>query len=624
MRSASVRTLLYSTILLAPAILSKAQAADPQPYAPTITETDDSELNEAVRNVSQLEKLRESAPVSPGALIMRARGDLERAGSVLRALGYFDASVSVQIAGLNFDDPTLHDRLEAAPATPPVPVRVQITPGPVTTISTVSVTAADGAPLPADIAARAGLETGKPARGSDILAAEGRVIAALRDAGHAYARVGERTLTRDPATRTLSVELRFDPGPRVTLGHIGVTGLDRLDPAFAQRRLDARRGRPYSPAEVEATRRELLDLGVFSGVRGRLAEHPNPDNSADLTFEATERARRQVSFSGAYATSEGGSVGARWMHRNLFGNAERLQAEAEVNNIGNRGAADFGYRAGLSFAMPDFMELHQTLRLDLTGLRELTDAYDRDAILAGAYIDRPLIPYLTGSLGVSFEQSHITDRSVDLGINGDTHDYTLIGIPLILTWDNAGNPLDSVRGVRAKMQLTPYVVSSGTVPGLTTFSIQGSTYYDLSDSGRSVLALRGQFGMAMGGDPAEMPAHLRLYAGGSGTVRGFAYQSVGPQGRDDKPLGGSTMFAGSVEFRQRFWESWGAAVFVDAGGVGEGNAPDFPSTIAVGAGVGIRYYTGIGPIRADIAFPVSGRRDGDSGFQFYIGIGQAF
>ena len=88
------------------------------------------------------------------------------------------------------------------------------------------------------------------------------------------------------------------------------------------------------------------------------------------------------------------------------------------------------------------------------------------------------------------------------------------------------------------------------------------------------------------------------------------------------PTGGTSLAAGTVEFRQRFGESFGAAVFVDAGQVTSTSTP-FSGTLRAGAGVGARYYTAIGPIRLDVAVPLN-RERGDDAFELYIGLGQAF
>ena len=114
---------------------------------------------------------------------------------------------------------------------------------------------------------------------------------------------------------------------------------------------------------------------------------------------------------------------------------------------------------------------------------------------------------------------------------------------------------------------------------------------------------------------------VRINAGGSATVRGYAYQSLGPQFADRKPIGAKSVDAAGVEFRQRIGEDWGAAVFVDAGQAGTG-AP-FTGKLYAGAGVGARYYTAIGAVRVDVATPLVKLPGGDA-FELYIGLGQAF
>ena len=132
-----------------------------------------------------------------------------------------------------------------------------------------------------------------------------------------------------------------------------------------------------------------------------------------------------------------------------------------------------------------------------------------------------------------------------------------------------------------------------------------------------MLALRGLVGKAFGANQFSLPPDQRFYAGGSGTVRGFRYQSVGPQFPDGKPTGGTAVSAGSVEFRQRILGSYGVVAFVDAGQVTANGAP-FTGDWRVGAGVGARYYTSIGPIRLDVAVPLNRQPNGDS-FELYIG-----
>jgi translocation and assembly module TamA len=172
------------------------------------------------------------------------------------------------------------------------------------------------------------------------------------------------------------------------------------------------------------------------------------------------------------------------------------------------------------------------------------------------------------------------------------------------------------------MLLTPTQSFGSSSATFALAQLSGSTYIDLSGAGRSVVALRGLVGKAFGADVFALPPDQRFYAGGSGTVRGFRYQSIGPQFADGKPTGGTAVSAGSVEFRQRILGNYGVVAFVDAGQVTANGSP-FTGGWRVGAGVGARYYTAIGPIRLDVAIPLN-REPGGDAFELYIGIGQAF
>ncbi|MGI9508792.1 MAG: BamA/TamA family outer membrane protein, partial [Geminicoccaceae bacterium] len=140
---------------------------------------------------------------------------------------------------------------------------------------------------------------------------------------------------------------------------------------------------------------------------------------------------------------------------------------------------------------------------------------------------------------------------------------------------------------------------------------------------RFVLAGRAKAGFIFGTTRDSVPADLRFYAGGGGSVRGFGYQLAGELDDDDDPIGGRSLFELAGELRSQFTETIGAALFVDSGAAYSATAPDFEEFPRVGAGVGLRYFSPIGPLRLDVGVPVN-RRDDDDAFQIYVSIGQAF
>jgi len=352
-------------------------------------------------------------------------------------------------------------------------------------------------------------------------------------------------------------------------------------------------------------------------VRSRLgAEQPDADGRVPVVINVTERPRHTISFGAAYATDEGLSLRASWMHRNLFGRAESLQITAELSRLlhnslqGTTGHLDFVFRK------PDiFAERDLALRVDLSLIRERLDAYDRDAVTFGPVFERKFNPRFSGTLGLQVEVARLA--------GADTPEHvTSVGLPGTLTWNTADNPLDPTRGYRVTAALTPTQSFGDSTATYLMARATGSTYFNLGAPGRSVLATRLSLGSIMGADRGDVPINRRFFGGGGGSVRGYAFQSIGPRDALDQPSGGLSILEASIEMRQRFGESWGAAAFVDMGAV----SPDsfgFVDQVRVGVGVGARYYTAIGPIRLDVAVPL--RRDAHSGkWQLYIGIGQAF
>jgi translocation and assembly module TamA len=144
--------------------------------------------------------------------------------------------------------------------------------------------------------------------------------------------------------------------------------------------------------------------------------------------------------------------------------------------------------------------------------------------------------------------------------------------------------------------------------------------------GRIVIAARAQAGAVFGSDLLETPRDDLFLSGGGGTVRGQPYRSLGiPVTRgpgDEFLIGGRYFLAGSLELRAKVSDRIGVVGFVDWGSIGLDGFSGANTDSHAGAGLGLRYETGLGPIRFDVAAPISGTT-GD-GVQFYVGLGQSF
>jgi translocation and assembly module TamA len=236
---------------------------------------------------------------------------------------------------------------------------------------------------------------------------------------------------------------------------------------------------------------------------------------------------------------------------------------------------------------------------------------------------------VTASAGIRHRFSD--SFSVQAGIAGDIGqtrdslgviDYQLIGIPAQLSYDSTDSPLDPTEGARVLASAATFPEFFGSSVGFTEAKVRASTYHAVDEDKRVVLAARLTAGTLFGASTGLIPANHRFYAGGGGSVRGYRYRSLSPLGPTGQVIGGSNLLEASLEARIKVTDTIGVVPFFDAGGAFSSYA-NFTDEIRYSAGLGLRYYTGIGPIRVDVAVPLN-RRSGDPSFAFYVGIGQAF
>ncbi|KLK92450.1 surface antigen (D15) [Microvirga vignae] len=594
----------------------------------------DRKIVQILKDVSTLQSLKNDPPPDADALVRRAEADLPRLNDALWGAGYYNARIAITVAGVPLTLQALRPEAATRAATfyrsrALVPIQVAVDPGAQFVLRNVTVLdARTGRPfLPNELPPRiARIGPGDAARAADIVAAQARIVDHFRAQSRPFAKVTEQNPVVVHPAHVMDISLTVDPGPQAGIGEITVRGAENVDPAVVRSFIYTDPGDPYSPAELASMRKSILSIEALSSVRIREGEMLDAYGNLPLFIDITERQPRVIGASVQYSTTDGPAVRAYWAHRNLFGGAERLRLEGSLFYLTENGGRlddddefdwdDLGGRFRASFLKPALWGTRNDFLAEALVERERTEGYTSRLVNATAGIRHRFSETFSIQGGIEYEKGQASD------VLGQV-DYTLVGLPLSVTYDSTDNTLDPTRGMKLLASVTPYPDFLGSSVPMTVARGTASAYWSIDDESRYVLAGRLGLGSIVGAELEEIPANRRFFAGGGGSVRGFGYRSLSPTFLGE-PIGGRSLLEASLEARIKVTDTIGIVPFVDAGTAFESSFPDFDETIRVSAGLGLRYYTGIGPIRLDIATPLRRDRGDDRSFAIYVGIGQAF
>lgn len=590
---------------------SSGGAAQPSKAAYVVAFDDaglDAETADLLRRASNLAALADQPVETAAGLERRIAADKARLEAALRSQGYYAATVAIAAD------------MAAAPAA----LRVSAAPGPRyvfgRTRVDLTLAAAEG-DLAQRTAARAILPEGEPAQAAKVLAAQEELVAALRAAGYPFAAV-DRQVVVDHDRKAMETSFIVRPGPAARFGLTTLAGDSGVADDLILGRVPWREGDRYRPDLLDKARKDVAALGAFDGVAAIPDLTQEAAGVVPVTLRAEPRLRRFIGASALYSSDEGFGVRAWWGHRNLFGRAERLRVDFATARLGTStvksgGLSKTDFQFGAQLEAPDFLARGQTLQVYLRAVSENPAAYTRRGQLAGVGLERRFSEQLTGKLAVEQDASYVETNTTNYRV-------ALVGVTSSVAWDASDNPLDPTRGYRLTAELgawTPFA-GDGAKP-FTLAAVEGRAYRDLFGDGGAVFA--GRLGLASlaAQKLGDVPPHRRLYAGGGASVRGYAAQMAGPRDSLGDPTGGLSRIDAGAEVRVKVAENIGVVPFADAAMVGDDSLGGFNDGVRAGAGLGVRYYTDFGPLRADLAFPFK-RESNDSLLQLYISFGQAF
>ena len=570
----------------------------------------DGDLVDALTGASLLIQANEEDVNDPQDVLADAQADYSRLVGALWSQGYYGASVSIRVNGREAAQIAPLERLG-----PITSVQVLVQPGPQYAFGEASVVPlAPDTDLPADFA------VGEVAEAETIRQAADAATEGWRNEGFAKARVATQDIVANHPDRTLRARLGVDTGPRLRFGRLRITGNEAVRTDRIREIAGFPTGEQFDPEELDEVTGRLTDTGAFRSVVIREAERPNADGTLDFDATIIEQLPRRRGAGVEYSTVDGLSASAFWLHRNLFEGAQSFRAEFGISGIGgSTGGID--YRVGTRFERPGTFDARTTAFA--TAEYEHLDEpdFESDSFEATLGARRRVRDSLTLSAAVGVRSSVVDDET-------GRNEYHLLILPLTAISDRREDSrLDPVSGNYLEAELTPFLGYGDSESGGRLFfdaryyaSPFGPDDRDLNARGPTVFAGRLQVGSILGASLDSVPNDYRFYSGGGGTVRGQDYQSLDVQ-VDGADSGGASLVVASAEVRQPVTERFEAVAFYDWGYVGENSFIDDTGGSHSGAGLGVRFKTGIGPIRADVAVPVTG---GGSGVYFYVGIGQAF
>jgi translocation and assembly module TamA len=547
----------------------------------------------------------DDAPANRFEARRRARSAVELAQALLRSEGYYQATVEDVVEG------------EETPV-----AAINVIAGPRFLISQPVIDWIDPAPAPAvatAVSGEMGLTVGDPGRAVDVIAAEGRIIAGLTRRGYADAKTQPRRVLVDHATFTVQPTYKIVSGLLVRLDGIKLDTEGSTNPDWVAGLAPWKEGDAFDPDQVAELERRLLDTGVYDGVGVALApaDQANADGNRPVIVSLNDRPRRTLEAGASFSTAEGSGVDLIWTWFNHYNRADTIKFQARAANIDSR--------LGVDLSLPHWRHPGQTLKLSTAVVNEDTDAYLRTALTTSADLQQRIGRTSYYSYGLGIDAGRYNENRYDPVTQAPlTFDRDLV----ILTarasayLDQSNNPLNPTEGYRFTLNVQPTAVAGEDTVLFLRTEAQGTIYVPVEKNAHTVLAGRLRVGSIIGGQELTVPSDRLFYSGGGGSVRGYEYQGVNPRLPDNTPRGGLSLFETSLEVRRDIGESWQAVAFIDAGAIGFQETPNL-TNMRYGAGIGARFKLPFGPVRADLAFPLS-PQPGDSNFQVYISIGQAF
>ncbi|MEO5714982.1 MAG: BamA/TamA family outer membrane protein [Luteolibacter sp.] len=512
----------------------------------------------------------------------------------LNAQGYWSAEVALASR-------------ETDAATGAVDITINVTTGVIHEIATPRISSPDGRGIDETREAVKPF-IGKKARTANLNAMRLAVEEKFGSSGYKDATINMgRTITSPQFIPEFSVDL----GKRVKLEKIVIEGLERTNPERISKRMKKLEGDWYDEAAMNKYLRAFLGTGAFSSARVETAE--TGEGTIDATLHFTETRAKEITLAAGVGSYQGLITRVTYADRNLFGELLGFSSGFEFSSRGVLGETKitdpwlFGSDvAGTArvYALIYGREGYSTFESGLDGR------------LTWKFGDHYSLDLLAGTSVVNLTSDGLpTD---DLGENVYAHPK----LRLTQALDYRDSPVLPTSGWHLEMPLEVGAAVGDTSTSYVQAGMTGGWYHKISRNWQ--LGIGGEWGMIVpSGDGTDLPIDLRLFNGGSRSVRSFPERELGPQSANGYPLGGEAMWNANVELGRKIAGAVSAVAFVDAGSLSQ-NYDGFTSAgIEVATGLGLRLDLPIGPVRLEYGYNLT-KDPGEPAGTIHFAIGYAY
>ncbi len=545
-----------------------------------------------VVNATELERLLRAAPA--------------QARQLLETEGYFDAKVVATRDGSAAGLPLL---------------RIAVETGALTIVGSVAVTAsgelgraaASGQPAAtaelAALRAQWPLAPGAPFRQAAWSSAKVATLARARADGWAAATWARTDARIDAVTSRADLAVELESGPRFRLGPLRISGLERYDASTVRRLATFSPGDPYREQTLLNFQERLQKLGLFESASVELDDAPATAAAAPVLVRVREQPAQQATFGIGVSADTGARFSLEHVARNVLGTHWIARNKLEFGPTQRKWSGEL-----TSYPLADLYR--NLVSASFADLRVRDEQLDSWNVRAGRSQDTTRISrlYYAEIAHARLDSATLTNtaEAVSIDANWVFRDVDNLLLPtrgVVSTWQVG---LGVAHGTRS-VQSEPIETARGPFARLYA-RLNG--YRPFADGWLGSARL--EAGQVLTRSAVGVPDTLLFRAGGDDSVRGYAYRELGPS-IAGVTISGRVLLTGSVEAAHSFLARLPAllgAVFVDAG-----NAADRWSTWkpAFGYGVGLRYESPVGPLRADLAYGQDDRR-----LRFHFSVGAAF